>query len=120
MMGGMPPTCYSIRLLADFVAYDAADCRTTNRSDSAAARQYRTCDATDASADRGVFVLCGHSRTTGQAENRHHHKRLNCKPLFRFHWNTSIYKATLKNSRPGMRQAPDKRPGYTPDNCVTA
>lgn len=90
MMGDTPSICYGIRLLADFVAYDAADCRTTNRSDGAAARQHRACDATDAGADRSVFVLRGHSRTTCQADNRHHYKRLDCKPLFRFHWNTSI------------------------------
>lgn len=90
MMGGTPSICHSICLLADFVPYDAADCRTADRSDSAATRQYCTRNATDASADRGVFVLRGHSRTTGQAEYRYHCKRLNCKPLFRFHWNTSI------------------------------
>lgn len=88
--GGTPSTRSYFCLLADFVAYDAADCRTTNRSDSAAARQYCTCDAADSGTDRGVFVLRGHSRTTCQAKNRYHHKRLNCKPLFRFHWNTSI------------------------------
>lgn len=88
--GGTPSTRSYFCLLADFVPYDAADRRTTDRPDSAATRQYRSRNATDASTDRGVFVLRGHSGTTGQAENRYHHKRLNCKPLFRFHWNTSI------------------------------
>lgn len=90
LMGGMPSICHSICLFADFVPYDAADRRTADRSDCAATRQYRTRNATDASANRGVFVLRRHSGTTCQAENRYHHKRLNCKSLFRFHWNTSI------------------------------
>ena len=90
LMGGTPSICYSICLLADFVPYDAADRRTADCSDCAATRQYRTRNATDAGTDRGVFVLRGHSGTTGQTENRYHYKRLDCKPLFRFHWNTSI------------------------------
>lgn len=77
-------------LLADFMAYDATDCCTTNRSDSTAARQYRTRDATDSGANRCILVLRGHPGTTGQSKNRHHHERLNRKLLLRFHWNTSI------------------------------
>jgi hypothetical protein len=90
LMGGTSSICYCIFLLADFVPYDAADRCAADCSYCAAARQYRSRNATNASTDRGVFILRGHPGTTGQAENGYCHKRLNCKPLFRFHCNTSL------------------------------
>jgi hypothetical protein len=76
----------------DFVTDNAADRRTADRSDCAAARENSTSDSTDPSADRGVPVLRRHPGTTRQAEHCCCNKSTNRKPLHRFHRNTSIKK----------------------------
>ena len=75
--------------LIDFVAYDAADCRTADRSDGAAARKNGPCDATNTGAYRGVLILRRHSGTTRQADYRN--KRTQCKPLHRFHFGIPLF-----------------------------
>jgi hypothetical protein len=91
----------------DFVADNAADRRTANRSDGAPTGKHGARDATDSGANRRILVLGRHPGTTRQAEHRCHDDR-HCKSLHRFHWNSFIKKRTSKNSRLWKRKASDK------------
>ncbi len=51
-----------------FVANDATDHGSTDRSNSAAIRQDGARGATDAGADRSILILSGHPATTTQAD----------------------------------------------------
>jgi hypothetical protein len=53
--------------LPDFVADDAADDGTTDRSDRTATRQNRTRNTADTGADRSVFPAFRHSGASTQA-----------------------------------------------------
>jgi hypothetical protein len=74
--------------LADFVAYDATDYRSSRRSQKAATKN-ATRNAAYAGANCGVPVLRGHPAATAQADQ---HRCGNCTDytfLHRFHWNSS-------------------------------
>jgi hypothetical protein len=72
------------------MTYDAADCRTADRSDGAATGKNSAADCAYTGANRRVLILRRHPGTTSQAEHRCHDNRTNCKPLHRFHWITSV------------------------------
>jgi hypothetical protein len=68
----------------------AADRGATDCSDSAATGKNGTRDTADAGADRGVLVLRRHTGTTAQTEQYRRGNHTCCKPVHRFHDNTSF------------------------------
>jgi hypothetical protein len=59
----------TLLLLADLVADDAADCRTADGADRAAAGEHRAPERSGCHAARGVLVASRHSAATDRAEN---------------------------------------------------
>jgi hypothetical protein len=82
--------CLLPSVLADLVADDATDRCTANGSDRAAACKDRTTNGADSSANHSVPVTRRHRVTTTQAEQYCCGNRADCKPMHRFHSNTSV------------------------------
>jgi hypothetical protein len=77
-------------VFADLVADEATDRRTANRSEGAAAREHGTTHGADPGAYRSVLVARRHRVATAQAEQHCRGHRTDCKPMHRFHRNTSF------------------------------
>jgi hypothetical protein len=82
-------------VLADLVAYHAADRRTADRPEGTAIRNDVSHASTDSSANRGALVTLRHPAATAQAEQHCRGDHTDCESMHCFHWNASLSKIQL-------------------------
>ncbi len=94
-------------VFTDLVADQAADRRTADGAEGAAARKHGTSNGPDSSAYRGILITRRHVAATAHTEQHRCRNCTDCKPMHRFHGDSSFSNYSYKTLHASQTNAYD-------------